>query len=615
MIEEIDEWSIHLWEYYSEILKRGQPFYLAADSNLINKIAQNLQLSSDANPLSAFHKSCNGCFTISKSGARVRSDIYKRKEYGFSRTICLAVQQVLVVEELLGDTEYSELEYFPRYRRRIGVLGGIENANPLKHDFERIWLVLSEELGRAAAPATFIKTFARGGSRKNQTTNYPLSQALFTTEDLLRIQKETQNAISPSTLNKTVFQALRNISRSTFLGRRARNLILKCNNEDTEVALCEQVKSFATSLALGNKKKRSAIRSDDYIFLAERNEEDFLSDDSFEIYMEDGNGKPSDLDILEELNCYFEDFAALFLAFRNYQYSQITVAEPLKEETKAIVVIPAHSSFAFQEAYKQHYDISPVISASNVGPGYIVFFCSKLDKRICLKFGAPVSKQPSKSQIELLGGIKIDSRSDTYLAGYPPTSFSYQGLPLSSETIVTVNGDELRAQEFFLRLGEVHDYKSFSVMVKSNSIQFALTSKPLVKPQYFDAGFRLEGTELEPFVDSLSEDEVGLRGTVIAAGKLGVEDKSYDTSDLLQVLSQSTLVGLIRPGRKFRISDEARQALTPLLKQLSHQFPIANLAAGQIEQSKLIVFNGLTRQLLAKLEIIPRLKEDLPNSL
>ena len=66
--------------------------------------------------LTDFHECCKTLLEKVGANWRVAARAFELVAgAGYSRVICLAVQQVLVVERMLNDEYYSENSYFPRY--------------------------------------------------------------------------------------------------------------------------------------------------------------------------------------------------------------------------------------------------------------------------------------------------------------------------------------------------------------------------------------------------------------------------------------------------------------------------------------------------------------------
>src|SRR5690349_13345373 len=114
-----DAWVAALWSHYRPEIASGAPFYLAADRRLLRELYTN-QLHETGGAEAAlrdFHEACLTLLQTNGPRTAVRREAYQRiPGQAYSRVICLAVQQVLAVEQMLNDARYSEHSYFPRYR-------------------------------------------------------------------------------------------------------------------------------------------------------------------------------------------------------------------------------------------------------------------------------------------------------------------------------------------------------------------------------------------------------------------------------------------------------------------------------------------------------------------
>lgn len=136
-IDDADFWAILLWRNYLPQIESGAPFFLAADSMLIHAFAREEDPDIDLErALSAFDRSCLQLFERRLTKAFVRDSAFRKiASKPFSRVICLAVQQVLVVETMLAHDDFSERSYFPRYRTRLEVTQGNLHENPIAAGF------------------------------------------------------------------------------------------------------------------------------------------------------------------------------------------------------------------------------------------------------------------------------------------------------------------------------------------------------------------------------------------------------------------------------------------------------------------------------------------------
>lgn len=88
--------------------------------------------------MEAFNLACLRLLTRRTTKASVNEIGFQRiYGRGYSRAICLASQQVLIVETMLGHAEYSDRAYFPRYRECLKITGGNRHENPLGTAFSR----------------------------------------------------------------------------------------------------------------------------------------------------------------------------------------------------------------------------------------------------------------------------------------------------------------------------------------------------------------------------------------------------------------------------------------------------------------------------------------------
>ena len=227
-------WSNQLWLYFKPLIVSGEPFYLSVDKRLLNHL---LGVSYDDVKhfecnVRYFHESCSKLFIEKGSKLSVDSKAFlpiAGKPY--SSVICLAAQQVIVVEEMLKDRLYSEHSYFPRYRKILNFKRGYLNSNPLlSADFLKIWSKLKEEIKSSSPDA--VVTFSKGISRRDVNRNFPLSQALLTTQDLVKLKRKYKYPYSDlmgicqqQMEDDVILNFL--LRKKNLLGQRGRSIIIK----------------------------------------------------------------------------------------------------------------------------------------------------------------------------------------------------------------------------------------------------------------------------------------------------------------------------------------------------------------------------------------------------
>ena len=228
------------------------------------------------------------------------------------------MQQVLIVERMINDKTiagdgqgFSEQAYFPRYRESLGIEEGYANSNPIRGPvFKKIWEKLKEELLNLSTLNQSMITFSPGTGR-NISSNYPTSQALFTSHDLTQIQDLISPDIKSESNDVEIFSALRTIA--TQLRKYARNLI-RDSGEDRKKQICKQVSSF-----LAMQKSRTIYSSSEYslsqkkTIIAYKDFSDFF-DDRFEVFVDENGNQLKNNEAIPTIEKKLTDRKVLLLA-------------------------------------------------------------------------------------------------------------------------------------------------------------------------------------------------------------------------------------------------------------------------------------------------------------
>lgn len=590
--EDIHFWADLLWEYYSRAITDEKPFYLAADVQLIYDMlkARGSAIGfNETDALSAFHKVCGRALNSKKNG--IKHDIFKAEDTsGRSAVICLAVQQVLVVEQMLADDDYSEAEYFPRYRRCLGLTPA--NANPLGNDFNKIWETLAAELANCCGKDKFVRTFWPGTSRKFRTSNFPLSQALFTTEDLLRIKRRATGFISQDSPDRLVFYFLQQLTKSNVLCSRARNLIRKCSAE-TEQRLCAQVRAFLSApveaLALVRAGRRESYK---YSFKAEQEPEDWFSEGVyFVISLSTNETDEAETTVSKALEQYLSAKAVLAFGLGDFFFTEINSDNPFEGQDRLLVVIPHSRCSTFEQKVKEMGGVSIDQVGSNVDGEFSAFLCKSVTKQFCLEFGLVNGSSKTQPELEMVGGLKIDARTNVFLTGYPPKGLRFQGALVDDETEVIFDHRLLRLNQVVENLQSVRDERRCLLEYRGATTIFSLVHTKQFEEAPILGGYGYFGSNLEPTVKPLNALDRGLRGVHLSSSSVSSELYSED-------ISQMQLIGLMEPGRRIQLSKDEREYLIKKLVAKSAAHPLTTIIARVISERGHVALNEKTAALI-----------------
>lgn len=175
-----------LWEAYFPKIRSGLPVYFAFHREQLIRIFEIHSIPGDPIKVINFHAS--QWFEIDGDIAVVRPEAFLSQWGHFSAVILLVAQQVLVVEDMAKDRlGFSEDAYFPRLRRAISPNLQERSQHPFgtSEEFDEIWRKFRSEILTAGGNERTITFFS--GAHSNRNRSYPLSQALLSQEDVIKL--------------------------------------------------------------------------------------------------------------------------------------------------------------------------------------------------------------------------------------------------------------------------------------------------------------------------------------------------------------------------------------------------------------------------------------------
>lgn len=585
-----DLWATLLWSYFEPQIATGQPLYLAADVSLIRDLLEHDTGKETRIEEAAydFHSSCQELLEGSFRRAAIK-DIAFQKIPGqpFSRVICLAIQQVLVVENMLNDNLYSENSYFPRYREVIDVTADNEHSNPLSTgNFQSIWDTLELEiLATAGAAANTITFFT--GSGKDLNRMLPFSQALLTTHDLTII-KERAKKLTPESDENAVILLL--YACRNHFGTRAQRLISHANGS-LRTRLYRQVVSFlANCEALSTIRPRAVRHASGGTVEAYLDAADFFDSDSYSVFLRTNEGHAESTVLRARLDELLERRLGLLLVPQGDKYRELARDEAPAEGEPALALVKANKGAEWVTTAAR-LGAAFANASSNLPAAFKLLACYFMPGNAAAALVSPFAKAPNQVGFELKGGILADARVRIYLAGYPPTSLSRQSKILSPGCPVEVGGTLTTVETLLNELKDQRQFKHYSVRIGSDKIDFAISPHSQNKAYAETIGYQLRGSVFELSTSLIAEGAAALVGTGLSGRESAPDMRSSG------FLSRPELIALMGKGRRAAIDANTAEKLfsrlraccvddKPLAKYLEHKIastrsiPVTALALG-----------------------------------
>lgn len=590
-----DLWTLTLWRHFLPSVAHGGPFYLAADIKLICDLYTAALHGNGGREaaLPHFHESCQSLLRSTANRATVRPEAFRHVSgEPRSRVICLAVQQVLVVELMLHDGQYSENSYFPRYCRALQL--PTRHTNPLGTEgFQKIWDVLRGELSAVGGATGKTITFSRGVG-KDVSRNLPLSQALFTTHDLTIVREKAPSLDEKAHLRYTL-RALRHVR--SYLGARARKLIATADvNETLAARLHSQVQAFLADNAhssRGDMGTPQDTQSGSIVAYLDRPDVFDADDgtDTFSVYLRADANQTSGIPLEAALRRRLSRKSPLVLISCGDAFWEASREENANSTDAVVVIVLAEGAEVFRAHASEHFRLSFIFGRSNLPDKLALLVCNDTQEgRLDMLLGRG-AESGTKRGLHLEGGLMVDARSRVFLAGYPPTGVRHNGRVLSGEKVF-VNRQARQVESFLDDLRQQRTAARYAIQYGSDSLEFTVATSISVSKSCAELGYLLNDDQLDPRVRPLVPERACLRGTLFLGSTVRMASR----------LSHRDLLLFTAVGKRLAVSEEIVALVLRELRLFGDANPRAMLAAAQMTVTKSIPLKVATSGLLQRLQ-------------
>ena len=575
-----DSWSIALWNYFEPQVKLGSPLYLAADGELISQIlssATGFDVTIEE-ATESFHLACNALFEKTEYKAAIKETAFQRiPGKSYSRAICLAVQQVLVVELMLNDNIFSENSYFPRYRNCLGVSDAqYGQNNPLGYDFQKIWDYLESELNLTAGASQSTVTFYNGKG-KDLNRMLPLSQALFTSHDLTIIQQALPEAESVQD-ERILIQMLYRIKNK--LSKRSQSLI-ESDDRTRASRLCKQVISFMKDFRqLSSLRIQESLNENEQKIVAFLDPKDFFDDSfTFNLYIRTKNQQETGEVLHKALTERLKLKTYVTLMSKDDGYVELGKTDIPNYNDSFILVTKLFSKNKLKEEILNLSSDAVVTECfTNLPNGMTALLLEALsDAAINKMISNRRSQLETRKSLQLYGGLLVDGRSNTYLSGYPPSSVAFLDSTYSGQLLV--NRKAVDCDAFFKSLTEQRESMDFEITIKNEVIEFSMAAYNPVRDLYNGNAFLLTNGELSLSPVPVMMSKPFLLGTYFHFKE--VEEKLASIQLPTNALNFLSVSGARRP-----VSELMLKVLIDGIKNLENVSPLKNTVIKQIQISR-----------------------------
>ncbi len=470
-------WNQLLWEYLLEYYCTGGPVYLCFNVNVLQNILKN-EFSTSFTQKEAeqlFMTACNSMIRVYGGKAWIPEVVFAATDGNRSLCLSYAVQQILTAEKMFSDEKYTADAYFPRYRKAMGLLDE-SGAMPISYEqFHRIWSTLKNELLSLPSVSEDKITFSKGKG-KNLNRSLPLSQALLSHENLIRICSRFKNINSYSD-HRLLLEVQRN---KHFLLKDAQNKIF---NRYIKNALIEQIRSFASNFSNEKSIKRRRKRReviDPRCFELFRNFEGW--DDFLQLDLSDKcNG-----DITVVLEKYLQNNNLLLLTkgLAGEFVGSDLPASITSNEKFVVCTSKPRESFVYSNI-TDYIDGSLIEQLRypevSIPKNCTLFYCTTSlpegSELVIGNTGLFAENKLLPKRLTFTGGISLNSRTNDFLLGFPPTGFKFAGRILTDDDMLTVNSESIKVDTFLKQLKQQKDEQRYLIKYSNYETTLSITNR------------------------------------------------------------------------------------------------------------------------------------------
>lgn len=583
-----DAWANLLWKYFGPQIQSGSPFYLAIDSTLIHSLSyKDDTILTTADSLLYFNQACQQLFYRRQNRICLDDKALRPLPAKFySTAICLAAQQVLIVEQMLDSDEYSSRAYFPWYRKTLGIQSGYKHENPLVgSDFQRIWSTLRNEIQMIPGSSSVSVTF-EAGKGVDLNRNLPFSQALLTHRDLFFLHNNAQFSLKESS-DTSILELLLKL-RSNF-NRRAKELISNASTDERlQERLCEQIRSFEIDMQqrtdISSRKKEAAAQE----YLVAYRDLDNWIDQIYCIFSRAEERQFDEIPSSESISKQLAETGMTVLIRRDDHYKQISESNPFIPFDAVMLIIRKNQLDKINGNFTQHYPNLTISSiATNLSDEFLLLDCGSLPhSHLFDPLGKATATMNEPPPITFLGGLTVDARSNTFLTSYPPTVIVHRGKKLAQHLKLTVNGVEVTVDAILRKLLKTRTLSSYVIEFSGDRVELTLSPASFKSKGQVLLGFALDGGSLDPVATTLNESQPSLKGTLLI-------DEPMVSENTLISLSVADLLVFTRRGQRIKLSAQSLDILGDAIRQshLSHR--LVELILRDIYRTKSVPIEAL----------------------
>lgn len=461
-----------LWSEFTELIESGVPVYFTFTNDLVEEILSRDGISFDSGR-DAINNAVSDLIEVYGDHVHLKRNALMERKGGFSAAILFVCQQILAVEEMTSTELHSENAYFPHLRKNLSSELYQISQNPFNYDdFGRIWLTLSKEIFKISHTPKCITFSFEITYGANKAKRFPLSQALFSKEDVIRLIDKIGFKSIRSDDEEYVYRCI--TSNRHVLSGRGKRLITYVWMKD---ALVRQVKSISQSIGVVNRIRQvvtnKTVALEDLVLKVSMDNIDWFENEYVINLFDSNNNLISDI---STVNDFFREKVSnknysVFVPSKDgdcWMSCNEEYAPSSKEEL--IVLYNNESKEAIKSLISDYFDVSKDniieerISRAKSVNAFRLVVGEFLNKSIYIKCGDLCidENKVSHTSVSFKGGVLVNLKQDRYSALFLPTHIVIDDCEYELVGNVTINGS-------------IHDFDNFRVEVKNILINLSYT--------------------------------------------------------------------------------------------------------------------------------------------
>ncbi len=534
-----------LWSDYIGLVQSGVPVYFTFTSDAIEDLLNDNEIAFD-NAHDFINKCARDFLYVNGEYVYLKPNALTPNKSGFSSAILIVCQQVLVVEEMVRNDIHSENAYFPHLRKNISSELGEFSQNPFFYqEFESVWKTLSREMyliNQNHNCVTFSFDEVKG---MNKARRFPLSQALLTKEDAVRLIDTIGQSVLREESEERIFKNV--VANRSSLSNRGKNIT---KHPWMRHALINQLRSLSKSVgelnlireAIDKKTKDvSKLRLEVY-----SDSSDWLNVEYVVNIFDEFGGIVRDSEVV---NSYFKlkvesnSYVVLVPKLKGdgWIYAGSEYYPKLGDE---LIILyepdPQGSVFSLISSYFKlaREDVTENRFSRSKNYHFIKLALDlNFDKNIYIQNGRIYvpDKTVGEKQIQFIGGIAVNKSNDRFSSLHLPSGVIVSGKEYVLEGRMKINGKYYLYEEFRKNICSINVEDTYDIEL-DGGIRFNLK----VAPRY---GEPIEGVYYPPFSHRLLPLSTFSKNIPFSVSSSNIGLESYQTyQEIYEAKSRSDFI-------------------------------------------------------------------------